>query len=303
MEKGVVVEEMRMYKDAPSRYIYDLFTELLFGDTPLGRHVIGDEETIKALNRQDLLNYMQQLYSPKNLALVFAGKIGNQAEELADEFFGKMPKYGSEKPQPFVPLPQLKPKVNVFYKDTDQAHVMMGGISYSRTDEKRYAATLLASILGEGMSSRLFTQIRQRRGWAYRVAVDTEDYLDTGTFIIYAGLKIEKAEEGVAVIKEELERLRKELVADAELEKVKEMERGHLAIREESTNFLAEYYGLQWVLDHKIETPKEYLEKITAVTAEDIKAIANELFIPGQLNLQIIAPFKDGNKFEKILVG
>lgn len=300
-EKGVIIEELRMYKDNPTRWVGDLFYSLVFGDTPMGWDVIGTEETIKSFKREDFLEYISSFYSPENIALVFAGNIKESPEELANKYFAQLPSYKNQKPVPFKKLEQKKPKVNIYYKKTDQANIILGGFSYPRSDKRRYIAVLLASILGEGMSSRLFIQVRERRGLAYSVSSDVEDYRDTALFAIYAGLKLERTEEGIKVIKEQIERLKVETVTEDELHKVKEMQKGRLAIREESTNFLAEYYGLQWVVDRQIETPHEYLEKIEKVTAEEVKDVANDLFQNNKLNLQIIAPLKDPTPFEKIL--
>lgn len=300
-EKGVIIEERRMYQDNPARWIGDLFFELIFGDTPMGWNVIGTEQVIKSLTRQDFLNYMESLYSPQNMTLVFAGKITPKHLSMAEKYFSKLPSYKMQKPLPFKSSKQTKPRVKITYKKTDQVNAILGGRGISRSDQRKYAASLLASILGNGMSSRLFMQVRERRGLAYRVFAESEEFLDTGAFMTYAGLKLEKAEEGIKVMREELERLKVESVPEDELEKVKEMTRGHLAIRTESTNFLAEYFGLQYVLDREIETPEEYLEKINQVTAADIKKVANDLFQSANLNLQIIGPFRDQNKFSKIL--
>lgn len=300
-EKGVIIEELRMNKDNPSRWVWDLFISLVMSDTPMGWNVIGEEEIIKSLTREDFLKYVHDFYSPENMALVFAGKIGDKGSALAKQYFDKMSGRQNLAPLPFKEKTQIKPEVNIYYKKTDQVNVLMGGLSYSRKDPKKYAAQLLASILGEGMSSRLFIQVRERRGLAYHVSADIEDFRDTGLFAIYAGLKLEKALEGIKVIKEQLEKLKVELVTEKELKKVKEMQRGRLAIRSESTNFLAEFYGLQMVVDRQIETPEEYLAKLNQVTAGDIKKAANDLFQNNKLNLQIIGPLKSAAPFERIL--
>lgn len=302
-EKGVIIEEIRMYKDTPHRHVLDLFFDLVFGNTPMGWNIAGEEDVIKSLQRTDFADFIKNHYSPENMALIFAGKIGDQAKELGEKYFGHMPAFGNKEPVIFQADPQAHSRVNIFHKKTDQAHVLLGGLSYHRKDPRKYALALLTSILGEGMSSRLFIQVRERRGLAYHVSAEVEDFRDTGLFAVYAGLKLEKAAEGVKVIREQLDRLKVESVPEDEVKKAKEMQRGHMAIREESTNFLAQFYGLQWVLDRKIETPEEYLDKIDKVTAEDIKEVANGLFQPQKLNLQIIGPLKNSPQFERILEG
>ena len=177
----------------------------------------------------------------------------------------------------------------------------MGVEAFNRHDPKRYATRVLGAILGEGMSSRLFIQVRERRGLAYHISAGHEPYVDTGAFTVYTGLKLEKVEEGLEVIIAELERIAMEKVTDDELKKAREMIRGRLAIRSESTNFLAEYAGVEFILDREIESFDEYLKKIDSITAEDVQNVARQLFDKNKFNLQVIGPFRSAGLFEKLL--
>lgn len=300
-EKGVIVEELRMYRDNPTRYIWDLYERLQFGDQPLGWDIGGEEKTVTSLNRQNFIDYMNSLYSPKNMVLVYVGKLPQNIEGLAQKYFLDLPHRAQYPCKPYKKTKQTKPKVNIFYKKTDQANLILGVEAYNRYDHKKYAARVLAMILGEGMSSRLFIQVRERRGLAYSVNASHNYYKDTGAFVAYAGLKLEKVYEGLEVIRSELLRVSQENVTDNELKKAKEAIRGRLAIRAESTNFLAEYYGLNFVLDREIESFDEFLKKIDVVTAQDIRKVAQELFDKNKFNLQVIGPFKSSAKFEAIL--
>lgn len=300
-EKGVIIEELRMFRDNPSRYVWDLYENLQFGDQPLGWDIGGNEKTIVNFNREDFIKYISSLYSPKNMALVLVGKLPANIEKLAEDFFADLPTNSQFAPKPYEKTIQTKPRVHIFYKKTDQANLVLGVEGYDRNDKKRYTARVLSLILGEGMSSRLFMQVREKRGLAYHVSSSHSSYKDTGSFTAYAGLKLEKVYEGLEVIKAELERTVSEKVAEDELKKAKEMERGRMALRTESTNFLAEYFGTKFVLDRKLETFEEYLKKIDAVTMEDLQEVAKELFIRNKYNLQVIGPFKNKTKFEKIL--
>lgn len=300
-EKGVIVEELRMFRDNPARYVFELYENLQFGDQPLGWDVGGTEQVTNSLTREDFINYMNSLYSPKNMVLVYAGKLPADITKIAERYFSDLPKNKMGKFTPYKKQHQSKPKVNIFYKKTDQANLVLGVEGFDRYDQRRYAARVLSAILGEGMSSRLFIQVRVRRGLAYHVSCDFDNYKDTGYFAAYAGLKLEKVEEGLEVIAAELLRTTREKVTDDELKKAKEMIRGRLAIRQESTNFLAEYYGTNFILDREIETFEETLKKIDQVSADDIKDVAEELLQNEKLNLQIIGPFKNPAKFEKIL--
>lgn len=302
-EKGVIVEELRMLRDNPARHVWDLYERLQFGDQPLGWDLGGEEEIIKTFKRDDFIDYMDSLYSSKNMVLAYAGKLPKNIEQIAEKYFLALPKRGIGKPPPYKEKKQSGARVSIFYKKSDQANLVLGMGAYSRYDPKRYAATILGSILGEGMSSRLFIQIRERRGLAYHVGGGPNFYTDTGTFAVYGGLKLEKVYEGLEVILAELERIASEKVTDDELKKAKEMTRGRLAIREESTNFLAEYFATDFVLDRKVETFEEFLENIDKVTKEDIQRVAKELFNKEKYNLQVVGPFKKKDKFEEVLNG
>jgi len=300
-EKGVIVEELRMYRDNPSRYVWNLYEVLQFGDQPLGWDIGGDEKTISSIIRKDIIDYMDCLYAPHNMALLYVGNLDKNIERIATEFFTDLPKRSSSKPLPFKDVKQTRPKVNIFYKKTDQANLVLGVQAYHRYDQKRYTAKILATILGEGMSSRLFIQIRERRGLAYHVSANSGHYKDTGFFTVYAGVKLEKVYEAVEVIRAELQRVVLEKVTDDELKKAKEMIRGRLAIWSESTNFLAEYFGTNFVLDRKIETFDEILSSIDMVSIEDVQEIAKDLLRVNKFNLQLIGPLKDPKPFLKIL--
>ncbi len=275
-EKGVIVEELRMYLDMPSRYVWDLYEQLQFGDQPLGWQIGGDEKTVKGLKRQDI-------------------------ESLAEKYFNDLPSKAQSGFVPFRKEEQTSPRVNIFHKKTDQVNLVLGVEGYDRVDDRRWAAKVLGTILGEGMSSRLFLEVREKRGLAYHVSAGHSSYHDSGTFSAFAGLKLEQVEEGLKIIKDELIKTTKQKVTKKELEKAKEMERGRIALRSESTNFLAEHFGIKFILDRKLETFEQYLAHIEQVTEEEILAVANELFKAEKYNLQIIGPLENTEKFKKLL--
>lgn len=300
-EKGVIIEELRMFRDNPARYIWDLYEQLQFGDQPLGWDIGGEEKTVTAINREDMFSYMDSLYSPSNMALVLVGKLPKNIEQLAQSYFLSLPERNKFSCKLYQKKKQTKAKINVFYKATDQANIVLGVEGFDRYDSKRCVARILGALLGEGMSSRLFIQVRERRGLAYHVNANHSSYKDAGSFTVFAGLKLEKVYEGLEVILAELEILSSEKVADEELQKAKEMIRGRVALQSESTNFLAEYFGTSFVLDRKIETFDEILKKIDKVTKDDVQVLAKELFVSQNYNLQIIGPFKNVKKFENLL--
>lgn len=300
-EKGVIAEELRMYRDMPQRYVFDLFEQLILGDNPLGWDIGGEEKTVNSLKRDDFVNYVDSLYSPKNMVLVYAGNIPSNIKKIAEKYFADLPDRGLFDPKSYKAVEQTKPKVAVHFKQTDQANLVLGVLGYDRNNPKRYAARVLATVLGEGMSSRLFLQVRERRGLAYHVSADHDSYIDTGIFSVFAGLKLEKVEEGLEVILAELELVTNEKVTEEELKKAKEMIRGRMAIRGESTNYLAEYFGVNFILDREIEVFEETLKKIDAVTLEEVQEVARELLKKEKYNLQLIGPFKDTTSFENLL--
>ncbi|MDP3955323.1 MAG: pitrilysin family protein, partial [bacterium] len=300
-EKGVIVEELRMFRDNPARYVWDLYEKLQYGNQPLGWDIGGEEKTVNSLNREDFISYMDSLYAPENMALIYVGKIPIDIDEIAKEYFLSLPGRSKYLFKPFRKIAQKKAKVDVFYKATDQVNLVLGVAGFDRYDDRRYIARILSVLLGEGMSSRLFIQVRERRGLAYSIGAHSGSYKDTGAFTVYGGLKLEKINEGLEVILAELQMMAAEKVTDEELKKAKEMIRGRIALQSESTNFLAEYFGTNFVLDRKVETFEDILQKIDKVTREEVQNLAKELFISKKYNLQIIGPFKNANKFEKIL--
>ncbi len=300
-EKGVIVEEMRMRMDNPQSLVWRLFEELLYGDQPLGRRTIGTEESVNAMTREDFIKFQKDYYSPHNMAILFVGKLPKNINDLAEKYFSNLPKYNFSKPIPVKIPVQKKPRVSTFFKETDQVNVIFGTLGFDIKDQRKYAAEILATVLGEGMSSRLFIQVREKRGLAYGVMAEHDSYTDTGNFAVMSGLKKEKAVEGVKVIKDELEKMTSELISSEELQKAKEMIRGHLAIRSESTNFLATQLGVEYILEGKLETFEEYLKKIDEVTAEDVRNVAKELFKKENYNLQIVGPVKETKSYEEIL--
>lgn len=300
-EKGVIIEEIKKYKDDPSSYVGTLYHKLHFGNHPLSMDIAGKESIIRKIHREDFLSFVQSYYNSDNMVLVFAGKLPPNIDDLAQIYFNTIPQKRSSQKKNAPLKKQTKNQVNIFYKKTDQANLILGVQGFDRFDKKRHAARVLGAILGEGMSSRLFLQIRERKGFAYHIMSGHETYNDTGMFFVEGGLRLDKLEEAVQIIREELEKMMREKVSIDELNKVKELVRGRLAIRSESTNFVAQWYGLHYIWGEPLETVDEYLKHIDDVTPKVIQEVAQELFGPGKYNLQIIAPIKSAGKFEKIL--
>ena len=295
-ERGPIKEELNMFLDHPPRRVGDIFEMLMYGDQPLGWDIGGDKNNIDKMRHADLLEYFKNHYFAKNTLIAVAGNV------KTDEIKGKVEKYfnnirENERTEPAVfKGDQKEPRLIVEYKKSDQTHINIGFRGYSRFHPKYEALEILAIILGGGMSSRLFTEIREKRGLAYHVNTGSTAYNETGNIVTYAGLNNASISEGLKVILEEHKKLVNEMVSEKELSRVKDKIRGSFVIGLEQSDDQASFYGEQELLEHKIETPEERLAKITAVTREDILEVARDVFKPEKLNLAIIGPLKGDNK-------
>ncbi len=300
-ERGVINEELRMYLDTPMRHIGDVFEELLYGDQPLGWDTVGTLDSLKNINHRQFLEYLKRYYHPSNMVATIAGGVSAQiAHEKIEKFFGSML---DEKAKGFLPVKvsQQKPAIKLQFKETEQAHLAIGVRSYPRGHENRYKSAVLGSILGASMSSRLFIQLRERRGLAYYVRASSEEYADSGYFAANAGVEPKNTEEAVKVILEELKKIGQEKVSAEELKKAKEYIKGKLVLETEDSRDVAGMFGMQMLLENKIRTTDEIIKNIDAVTAEGVREAASDIFKTQTLNLAVIGPFKEEEKFAKIL--
>lgn len=300
-ESRVITEELRMYKDEPRSWVQNVYDRLVFGGNPLGWEILGTEETLRSLKRDDFLAYLGEWYRSRNLVVAVAGKIGEE-EALAEvrEVLGGREAREAGKLLKFT-AGQKEPQLLIEERKTDQTHFVLGLRAYPRSHPNREKLEVLVSVLGGGMSSRLFQEIREKRGLAYYVQAHWQDFSDTGSLQIFAGVNNQKSEDAVAAVLAELVQLKENLVPADELKKAKEMLRGDLVLGLESTSGVGMYLLGQEVLEHKIEIPKERLAKIEAVTAEDVQKVAQELFVTEGLNLALIGPFADKARFRRRL--
>jgi predicted Zn-dependent peptidase len=218
-EKGVIIEEMNMYFDTPRDYIGGVYESLVYGDQPLGWDIIGRKETVRGATRETFMAYLDKWYRPKRMVLGIAGKIGDDALERAEQLFGDLP--GSETGEPEPAGKHENGRVEVFTKQSDQAHLILGVPSYPIEHPDRYALQMVATVLGGGMSSRLFTEVRERRGLAYYVFGVNHSYTDAGSLYSQAGVDINRIDEAVTTIAAELKTIAAEPVPADELEKAR----------------------------------------------------------------------------------
>jgi len=301
-EKKVIIEEINLYLDTPVKYVDDLWEKLLYGDQPAGWSIAGEKNSVKKITRQNLLNYLKNYYSSKNTVVVIAGGIPNNRNigEKIKRYFEKI-NQKTPKPKKRTIEKQTKPQVLIQYKKTDQAHLCLGVRTFSLFDSKKYALLLLSVILGGNMSSRLWISFRDREGLGYYIHTSNELYTDSGYLVTKAGVDNKRIEKAIELILGEYRRVAKEGVKELELRKAKDYVKGSTILRLESSSAVAHFYGGQELLTGKILTPEEKFAKIEAVTVDDIFKVANDIFRPEKLNLALIGPFKNKEKFKKLL--
>jgi predicted Zn-dependent peptidase len=302
-EKGVIIEEIKMYEDQPMQYAEILFEEQIFSGNNLGPSIAGTIDSIKTMTREKIFDYFNSFYEPKNGVLVVSGKVDNKVKEILNKYF--VQERGAKKifAQNFEPFKdtQKKKRILLNYRDTKQVHLALGVPAYSYSHPDLYALYILGIILGGNMSSRLFINVRERRGLCYYIKSQVDVYQDTGDLMIRAGLDRDKIKEAIEIIMSEFKKLKNEGIGDDELNNAKEYFKGRLILQLEDSFDLAEYYGRQFILTNEILTPQEKIQKIFAVTKDGVKKVANNLLKTEKLNLVMISPFKDENEFINIL--
>ena len=300
-EKGVIVEEINMYEDLPPRKVQELFLELVYGDQPAGWNIAGSKETVRSITRDNFLKYRGEHYVPQATAVVVAGGFSDAERvlRLVEEQFGTL-SAGAKSPKVGVIEKQEKPGELVFAKESDQTHLVLGFRAFDVFDERRFALELLADILGGSMGSRLFQKIREEMGAAYYVHAATDLYSDHGLIAMSAGVDHLKMRDVISAGLGEFARFRNETVTPEELERAKEHAIGSLILSLETSDQLGYFFGFQEALHMALRTPEEVADRIRAVRAEDIQALAWELFKNDRLNLAVIGPFR-GVSFNDIV--
>src|SRR6266581_2958528 len=298
-EKGVIVEEMNMYYDTPRDFIGGVYEELLWGDQPLGRDIIGVKETIRDATRDTFMGYLDEWYKPSRMVLGVAGRIGDGLLERTQELFGDLA--DAETGEPDATKPHANGRVRVHTKQSEQAHVSLGVHSLPLDHPDRYAVQLLATTLGGGMSSRLFSEVRERRGLAYYVYGLNHSYTDAGTLYSQAGVDITRIDDAVATIAGELHKVVTEPIPAEELEKARNFAKGRFVLQLESPQGLMLFGLRKEVLERKLPDPDEVLGGIDAVTSDDVARVASELIAADRLRLAVIGPFDEPARFEALL--
>jgi predicted Zn-dependent peptidase len=300
-EKGVIVEEMNMYYDTPRDFIGGVYEGLLWGDQPLGRDIIGNKDTIRDATRDTFMGYLDRWYKPSRMVLGVAGRIGDGLLERAQELLGDLEDADTGGPE--TTAPHENGRVRVSTKQSEQAHICLGVHSRPLDDPDRYALQLLATALGGGMSSRLFTEVRERRGLAYYVYGLNHSYTDAGTLYAQAGVDISRIDDAVSTIAAELRTIAAEPLPPDELEKARNFAKGRFVLQLESPQGLMMFGLRKEVLERRLPDPDEVVRGLDAVTTEDVARVASELIAPDRLRLAVIGPFDDASRFEPLLDG
>jgi predicted Zn-dependent peptidase len=300
-EKGVIVEEMNMYFDTPRDYLGGVYEQLLYGDQPLGWDIIGRKETVRAATRDTFLGYLDRWYKPSRLVVGIGGRIEDGLLDRVQELVGDMPSGETPGPDP-VRLPEANgSRVKVHTKASDQAHVSLGVRSHPLEHPDRYSLQLLSTVLGGGMSSRLFTEVRERRGLAYYVFGVNNSYTDAGSLYAQAGVDINRIDEAIETIVAEIRRIAAEPIPADELEKARNFAKGRFVLQLESPQGTIMFGLRREVLEGRVAEPTEVLEELDRVTAEDVARVAGDVIGPNGIHLAVIGPFDEPARFAPLV--
>lgn len=300
-EKGTIIQELNMYEDTPLRNVGDVFENLLYPKNALGRDIVGNKKTIKSFKRGDFKKYMADHYVPQNTVVCVAGNINEKdiIKEIEKRFVGM----AKGKKADFEKLVEIQkvPQISIKNKKTDQTHLNLGFRTFGYDHKDRFALALLSTILGGNMSSRLFIEIREKKGLAYSVRTFVEAFQDAGYLAMYAGVEHKKLELTIETAFQEFKKMATEKVSPKELKNAKDYLKGKSVMNFESSDEVAMFFIDQEIKKKKIMNLSEILGRIEKVSAEDILRVAKKIFRPERLNLAIIGPHKDTDKIKKLL--
>ena len=292
-EKGVIIEEIKMIKDTPIQYIEDLWEKLLYKDQPAGWDIAGTEETVLKIKRENLIDYVNKFYKAKDTVVGISGRVSpkNIIPFIEDHLSDIKEGIGEKRQE--VKEKQKEPEKLFFKKETQQTHLALGVRAFNTFDKRKYALSILATILGGNMSSRLFHELRGKRGLAYYVSTHFETNPDTGYLATYTGIDHKRINETVDLILKEYKNIREKGVYLQEVNQAKEYFKGRLRLSLEESENIASFYTIQELLEEKILTPEEKIKAIEKVTPPEIQEVAKEIFQKEKLNLTIISPHEE----------
>jgi len=297
-EKGVITEEINMYEDMPQSRVGEIFENLLYPHSPLGFDVIGTKESISSFSKKTFTDYMDSLYRPSNGVLIVAGGLGGRTDYLKkiEDTFGQWEDHRF-KTYERVKEAQRSPQIQMYTKKTEQAHFCLGFRAFPFSDHRRYALTVLSTVLGGGASSRLFMEVRERKGLCYYIHTSRQHYADSGNLATQAGVPkdIVKLKLAVNATLEEHKKLSLGNITDEEISRAKEIIKGHFFLSLEDSYNVASYYGKRNLLERSMVSPEDYIVELGKVTKDDITTLAKTLFVPNNLNIAVVGPFEQTN--------
>lgn len=288
-ERNVILEEIAMHEDSPEDLVHDVFIETLYGDHPLGREVMGTVPTVKAISDADLRTFHSNHYSPASIVVAAAGSVDH--DRVVDAIGSAFPAAGGARVARTGAPPEPASRLRVVGRETEQAHIVIGGIGYPRDHPKRFAWGVLDNLLGGGMSSRLFQEIRENRGLAYAVYSYRNMFAETGSWAVYAGTTPANAHTVIDVIKQELDKMLTTGITADELERAKGHMRGGLVLGLEDSAARMSRLGKSELVHGEILDLDEILRRVEAITVEDVSEVAAELLAEQQRVLAVIGPF------------
>lgn len=292
-ERTVILEEIKMYKDLPQSYVHELLDSLLWPDQPLVMSVLGTNETVSNINRDQLLGYKEEYYTPENIVISAAGRMDHEQLVKKINFrFGRIKKKKLNTAKPALKS-QKRPQITLSDKKTEQTHLALGFHGLKRDHPLKYGLGLLNVILGANSSSRLFNEIREKRGLAYEIGTNLKRLKDTGAFIVHAGVDNDKATRTIALILEQLQKTKDRLVEKDEFKRAKEFYFGQLMLSLEDTMDQMLWIGESTLSLNRTFSVKDVIREVGRVKREDLRKLSRLIFRQENINLAVIGPVKD----------
>ena len=304
-ERGVILEEIAMHDDDPGDAVHDEFATAMFGDSPLGLPILGSNESIASLSRDDVAGFYQQRYQPEDIVVAVAGNLDHDVvvELVRKAFAGVLDDRDARPRRPRIDgggSSSVAQPLRVVPRRSEQANIMLGAPALPRTDDRRFAMGVLSAAFGGGMSSRLFQEIRERRGLAYAVFSYAASYADTGFFGIYAGCQPAKVDEVLSICRDELETVVEHGITEEELERGKGQMRGAFVLGQEDTGSRMSRIGKSELVHDELPSVGEIISRIDAVTLDDVRAVARDV-LGGERSLAVVGPFEENRDFSAAL--
>ena len=300
-ERSVIQEELAMSNDYPGYRVEMLTDQMLWPDHPMGRDVGGSKETVNGITREMLTDWFQRQYGASNVVISIAGSLSN--EEMLDAVTPMVKDWPSGSPLGWEPAgngSRQEPQARMEYRKTEQAHLALSLPGISTRHPQRYPMDMMNAVMGEGMSSRLFLEVREKRGLAYDIHSSASHFRDTGSITIYFGVDPKKARYAIETTIEELHRI-KEDIPDEDLHRARELAKGRLLLRMEDTRAVAAWAGAQELLHDEVLTVDQVVERVDGVTTEDVKQAANQFLAREKLNLAVVGPYRSDKQFQNVI--